>query len=226
MIIYYTHTYSRNKGESHRLLEQAIGEYLASAGHRDQPDADDRDSASRLVSLLRTTGEYGKPYIPGFAPFSISHSRNTWAVLITEEDRDTSATYPEDVTGTCGLDVQYPGRADAETVTRRFFAPADADLIAALCRSGEQDDTAAERGMTGADDAFYRLWVRREALVKAAGTSAVDADVPPVSGGKAVYRGAEYRLEEIRIPECEAYAAVCIPACEEVPGELIMRELY
>ena len=114
--------------------------------------------------------------------------------------------------GTCGLDVQYPRKADEESVARRFFAAGDADLIAGLPASSR-------------NGAFFRMWARREAIVKAAGMSAADSEVPSVRGDTAEYRGVLYRLEDICIPDCGAYAAICLPAGVRSAGELIFQEL-
>lgn len=177
MVIYYTHAFGNTKGESHRLLEKAVTAYAASM---DTPC----DAAGMVASMK--TGEYGKPYIPGFVPFSISHSGNTWAVLIGGE----------------GLDIQYPRRVDAAAVSLRFFAPEDSGLIRGILDDGE-----------GAEDAFFRLWTRREALVKAAGTSVAGTDIPSVINDTAEYDGVDYHIEDVEIPGGKLYAAVCTEEC-------------
>ena len=188
MIIYYTHRYGNQKGESHGLLQRAIALVLAECGI--SADGAEKES-TRLVSLLETEGEYGKPVIPGFAPFSISHSNHTWAVLITEEGDDAER---------CGLDIQYRKRTDAVSVAKRFYAAEDAELVS----------TALEdRGPEAADDVFFRIWTRREALVKAAGASVAGTDFPPVNGDTAVFRDTEYSITDVRLPGAELYASVC-----------------
>lgn len=196
MTIYYTHEYNNNKGESHRLLEAAVLKHISHRTDADTSAGDVRKEAARMVSSMRTEGEFGKPYIPGFAPFSISHSNNTWAVLFADTD--------------CGLDVQYARKTDAEAVAGRFFAHEDAALIS---KSGDKDRV------------FFRMWVRREALVKAAGTSVAGSDIPSVTGNEALYKGVLYSLEDIAIPGSSAYAAVCIRAAGTADEELIIREL-
>ena len=88
MHLYYTHNYTGGNGGSHRLLVKAIAAHLG-----------DADRAEHLVSTMQRAplagdtdipGNNGKPYIPGFSPFSISHSNNTWAVLILDTDRIVS----------------------------------------------------------------------------------------------------------------------------------------
>ena len=61
----------------------------------------------------------------------------------------------------CGLDIQLPRRADHEAIARRLFSPREADLV-----------------RVQGEDAFFRLWTRREALVKCAGQSVFSEDVP------------------------------------------------
>lgn len=200
MILYYTHSYENTKGESHRLLGRAISAYAA--------DTNMSCDASALTESLRTAGEFGKPYIPGFAPFSISHSGSTWAVLIMEG-----------MTGECGLDIQYARKAEAVNIARRFYADEDAALIRRLHETGDESKVT---------DEFFRLWARREALVKAAGTSVAGTDIPAVSGPAAEYGGAIYLTEDINIPGADIYAAICV-RCDKpgegMPERLVIREL-
>ena len=188
MVIYYTHSYGNRKGESHRLLQLAIARYLTENGYRG--DAAETESAA-LTASLRTEGEYGKPVIPGFAPFSISHSNDTWAVLIAEAG---------DGAERCGLDIQYRRNTAAVSVAKRFYAPEDAEMVSEAMAGG---------GEGAAEDVFFRLWARREALVKAAGGSVAGTDFPAVNGDAAVFRDTEYILADVKIPGTGLYAAVC-----------------
>ena len=187
MVIYYTHSYGNNRGESHRLLQRAIARYLTENGRSEE--AAESESATFTASLC-TEGEYGKPVIPGFAPFSVSHSNNTWAVLIAEAG---------DGAERCGLDVQYRRKTEAASVAKRFYAAEDADLVCA----------AVTAGADAAEGVFFRLWTRREALVKAAGGSVAGTDFPAVNGDAAVFRDTEYIIADVGIPGAGLYAAVC-----------------
>ncbi len=189
MVIYYTHSYGNTDGESHRLLQRAIAKYLSEEGCGE--NAAESESAA-LVGSMEKTGEYGKPVIPGFAPFSISHSNNSWAVLIAD---------PGEKTESCGLDIQYGRRSNAESVSRRFFASEDAKLVT--------DTAAGDCGHDAAETVFFRLWTRREALVKAAGASVAGTDIPSVTGDEAFFAGTGYSLADVSIPGAELYAAVC-----------------
>ena len=192
MFICYTHRYNNQKGESHRLLGKAAALYLEAGNGADGMIClDDQDLTagpeymSRAEALVHSLvrGEHGKPYIPEFAEFSISHSNNTWAVLIDETE--------------CGLDIQYPRRADRSGIAGRFYHPDDAKQVRRQPES------------------FFRIWSRREALIKAAGTTVADTDLPSVLQDDIVYRGREYRLGELTIPGApDLYASVSIAGQE------------
>ena len=188
MYIFYTHDYRNEKGESHRLLTEAIAAYLDIGQDRDDTlfiELGDTDSSAEYVYMAEgltevlMTGAQGKPFIPGFSPFSISHSDHTWAVLIADSG--------------CGLDIQYPRRADRSGIARRFYAREDAEHI-----EWDPED-------------FFRIWARREALIKAAGTSVAETDLPSVLADRVTYRGADYAITDISIPDApELCAAVCL----------------
>jgi len=180
MIIYYTHGYTGEDGESRKLLEVAIAEYTGDPG-----------KAAELASRVRESGNYGKPVIDGFDGYSVSHSGNTWAVLFCS--------------GPCGLDVQYERETDIGAVTRRFYGQDEAEAV-----------------QTGGRNEFFRIWARREALVKAAGESIVNSELPAVLAGKAVYCGETWYIQDVEIPGENLYAAVCCGS----PGEKAeVREL-
>ena len=199
MTIYYTHSLNVLKQSSHELLEIAIGDYLK-----------DKEKASELVSNLKerkTDSGSGKPYIEGFSPFSISHSGNSWAVLISDRE--------------CGLDIQYERSCDYLSISRRFFAKEDAALVSGACSSDE--DAAAP-----ARSEFFRIWTRREAFVKAIGSSVVREDYPAVGTGPSVrYEDMPYYIGNIRMPEADAlHAAICLEAERDIDEELVYKEIY
>ncbi|MBE6041744.1 MAG: 4'-phosphopantetheinyl transferase superfamily protein [Clostridiales bacterium] len=199
MKIFYTHDYSANRGESHRLLAHAIGLYL-----------NDRERGAELAgSLLKERS--GKPYIEGFAGFSISHSNNTWALLIGD--------------GPCGLDVQYPKKCDILSIAQRFYNKDDADLI--MSAAGSCNDKSADKASQDPEAAelFFRVWARREALIKAAGTTVAAEDIPAVMSDTADYEGAAWRLSDVCVPGTEdLFAAVCVRQ-EEPESEIEYIEI-
>ena len=158
----------------------------------------DSRRAAELTAGLRT-GKNGKPYIDGFDFFSVSHSENVWAVLFCESE--------------CGLDIQFPRNCRAVAIAERNYHPDDAAAVSAA--SGEDP----QKGL----DLFFRLWARREALVKAAGGSVADRGMPSVMHDSASHDGASYSISDICIPGMpEIFAAVCIRG-DEVPAAEILR---
>ncbi len=169
MKIYCFEGFAGGRDESRRLLKKAIAEYTGDTGRAEQ-----------LVSVLKT-GEHGKPYIEGFDHFSVSHTGSIWAVLFDERE--------------CGLDIQLGKDCDTAAISRRFYAPEDADRIA---------------GLADAKDEFFRLWTRREALAKALGVSVYDSGLPAVTPSRVNVSNRSYLIEDIRLPGLpEIFAAVC-----------------
>ena len=89
--------------------------------------------------------EKGKPFVSfpeadAGGPFvSVSHSMNTFALLVSDSD--------------AGVDIQYARGTDTARIAARFFTEEEANEVAA-------DDTG---------DRFYELWTRREAYSKYTG---------------------------------------------------------
>lgn len=185
MIIYYTDNYTGGRGESHRLLAEALALYTG-----------DRESAGTLVAAMKK-GEHGKPYIEGSSCFSISHTGRIWAVLFDECE--------------CGLDIQLSRKCDAMAIARRIFADEDVQWLQTL---SSQDAEKARKE-------FFRLWTRRESLVKALGGSVTDSGLPSVLNKTAVLGGREYSIEDAGLPELpimgedKLYCAICFDGNSE-----------
>ena len=184
---------------SHELLQLAIGNYI-----------DDNDRAAELVSSMKrdTSKDYeGKPYIEGFEHFSISHSDSSWAVLIDERE--------------CGLDIQYGRSCDFLSIARRFFNPEDAAAVGGIYSMGESAEAEARAE-------FFRIWTKREALIKALGLSVVSDDFPPVGLYKsAEYNGARFYIANIEMPGApDLFSAICLDASKDINEKLIYKEMY
>ena len=144
------------------------------------------DGAGELTAGMHA-GENGKPYIDGFDFFSISHTGKIWAVLFCENE--------------CGLDIQLAKKCDAVSIAGRFYHPDDAAAVTSAYSEDPQNGS----------DEFFRIWARREALVKAAGGSVADSGIPSVLGDSVTYGGASYSIRDIQLPGMpEVFAAVCI----------------
>ena len=181
MNIYFDNKFKNEEGESHQLLEKAIDRFLGDAS---------KESAADLVADIET-GEMGKPSIPGFNDFSISHSENTWAVLIADGYGDQHY---------CGLDIQYSKNADVNKLAERWF---HSDEVSAVHDKGA--------------DEFFRIWARREALVKAVGTSIVNAHLPNTLADEVEFEGEVWQIKDVVIPgTVDAFAALCARKIAEV----------
>jgi 4'-phosphopantetheinyl transferase len=99
--------------------------------------------APRDVTFVN--GEHGKPEVPtGILRFNLAHS-GEWLLFGLARDREL------------GVDVeQHRTMSDALEIARRFFAPPEVAALEAL-------DPALHY------DTFFRVWTRKEAIVKATG---------------------------------------------------------
>ena len=74
-------------------------------------------------------------------------------------------------------------------MAERAFDPADAAAVV----SADEDSNEAQ-------ELFFRIWTRREALAKAMGGSAFDSSLPSVAGDKVTVNGRVYTLRDIGSP--------------------------
>lgn len=185
MIIYYTDRFAGGRAESRRLLKEALTVYTG-----------DEKQAKTLIGELKK-GEYGKPYIEGFSCFSISHTGSIWAVLFADRE--------------CGLDIQTERKCDIMAIAKRFFAPGDAAVIVSLTNDESGgNDLESQEYSAKVRDTFFRVWTRREALVKALGGSVADSDLPAVLTGNTEVGGKKYSITDIELPYIrQLYAAMC-----------------
>lgn len=166
-----------------------------------------RTAASCFTGLdpleFETMREFGKK--PVFARHpeifaSVSHSGGIWAAALTS-------------TGPVGLDIQLPVRSPRrDAIARRFFHPKEAEAVLSS---------------SDPDEAFSRIWCRKEAAVKLSGRgidrgfSSFDTTGPdPVS----VF-GAPLFLKDFRLPggdgmlACAAFSAPFSPRLHPLPNE-------
>ena len=84
----------------------------------------------------------------------------------------------------CGLDIQYVKGRDVLSLARRWYNPIDADAVG--------------------------LWTRREALIKAIGSSVADTTLPSVGEDEVIVDGREYVIKTISLADDkELHAAIC-----------------
>ena len=102
-------------------------------------DALIRDCLGRKDAVIERT-EKGKPYIAGGPFISVSHSEDTFALLVSDRE--------------AGLDIQYARNAKTDKIAARYFTDEEAGQAAA-------DETS---------DRFFELWTRKESYGKYIGT--------------------------------------------------------
>ncbi|NLA69747.1 MAG: 4'-phosphopantetheinyl transferase superfamily protein [Clostridiales bacterium] len=100
MYIFSKDGFGGSKKESHELLEQAIDLYNNAENFC--TDISGADFLKRLKTEAK-----GKPFIPGWKHFSISHSNDTWAILIDDE--------------VCGMDIQYPRNCKMKEIMQKYY---------------------------------------------------------------------------------------------------------
>lgn len=181
--------------------------------------------AGDLIKRIKT-GKEGKPYIDGFSFFSVSHTGSIWAVIIDERE--------------CGLDIQLERDCNMQAIADRVYASKDRETLGLAMQQDRQ-----------AEDVFFRIWTRREALAKALGESAIKSDLPAVLGDQIILCGesgesreggqrawiiADIPAEEIIFagtdrPDKKLYAAVCIESidadeeADDLPEQLAWEQI-
>lgn len=123
-------------------VRAALRQLLAQALHQSDPRA-----------LVFYQNRYGKPYLPDNPAlrFNVSHSGTLGLIAIIP------AAPSSEIEIEIGIDIEYQ-RPDLaiDALFPQTFSPAETAYLQRL-------DTARQR------DAFYRLWVRKEAAIKAIG---------------------------------------------------------
>ncbi|SDQ31188.1 4'-phosphopantetheinyl transferase superfamily protein [Pseudovibrio sp. Tun.PSC04-5.I4] len=120
----------------------------------------------------------GKPFLPGFYPFNISHSGGLVAVAFAPP-------------GPLGVDIEH----------MRHDSDVD-DLVSVVCHSQERQFIA---GITSKERvrSFYRCWTRKEALLKATGEGLRDdlssIDVRLAETSPIINMGDQVRLIDVNV---------------------------
>lgn len=148
--------------------------------------------SSELIARM-TTGEFGKPEIDGCDPFSISHSGNMWAVMFDSDE--------------CGLDIQNHKRINLMNIAERWYHK---DEISYLKSLDEEELLVA----------FYKIWTRREALVKAVGKTIFDNNLPYTLNDTVQFEGQTWKFQDFTMTGAENISvAFCVK--EVGPMEII-----
>lgn len=115
MYLFYTEDYDGSHRSSRMLLSRAIDRYYKK--ENSVPECPPEE----LLETIRE-GDLGKPFIPGFIPYSISHTGSYWAVLLNDT--------------TCGLDIQKWQKSNYLKLAERFY---QAEEMQSVRQNGEAE---------------------------------------------------------------------------------------
>lgn len=170
MYLFYTNEYKRNSAHSRELLARSIRKIIESGSSI--------DVAPELAAL---TGEELRGYISDNIEFNKNGKPNINGVpdySISHSENTWAIIFSD---APCGLDIQYNKKAKLEKIAVKLY----------------QEDEQESVNKLGIDE-FFRIWSRREALIKAVGSS-VFYDVPSTMGDSAIYEGAMWRIYDISL---------------------------
>lgn len=164
--------------ESERELNRAESRRLLGATLRQWIAITGSNISSDEAMESLALGDTGKPYfeLEGAPHFSVSHSGRAWAVLICDKP--------------VGLDIQYEVPAKYDLIARKYYTREEADRIARL------------DGVTKSHE-FFRIWSRREAIVKAVGSTVF-------SDEQGILKEYDLAVREIELPLDLHCAAACL----------------
>ncbi len=176
MYIYSTYDYDGSHEMSRSLLARAFDHCMMDVAASEKSSLG--LSGCELVERIETS-EHGKPFVPGWLAFSVSHTENAWAVLIADNP--------------CGLDIQFPRECNMEKIADRFYTDEERALV-------------ADEG----EDAFWQIWTRREAAVKAVGATVV-SNIPDVTDMSVEIEDKRFWLHEFELlgADIAPYGAIC-----------------
>lgn len=170
------------------------------------------DCLGRPPSSLRFAySGLGKPSLDEPIQFNVSHSHERALLAVT-------------VDGELGVDIEFHSRrmGDMQGLAKRFFSTPEVDGLFALPESQQRA-------------AFFRIWTRKEAILKATGKGltyplnrltvsfAAEAPAELVAMGDDPQEAARWKLQHVE-PQREYVAAVATPQTPTVTKLLRWRE--
>ena len=114
-------------------------------------------------------GEFGKPYLPGGLPFSLSHGGNLVVLAVGEAGTEL------------GVDVEKTDRPWREAVARRLFTKEE------------------QGWLNGSGERFFWLWTRKEAVLKCRGSGFSRLSIFPVLHDACAVDGIGYHLNTMEL---------------------------
>lgn len=192
MYLFYTNEYKRDSAHSRELLARSIRKLIES------------DSSIDIAPELATlTGEELRRYIADNIEFNKNGKPNITGVpyySISHSENTWAIIFSD---APCGLDLQYNKKAKLEKIAVKLY----------------QEDEQESVNKLGIDE-FFRIWSRREALIKAAGSS-VFYDAPSTMWESASYEGYLWHIYDVSLGAeiCSADNAETIHSDKECKRE-------
>ena len=170
MYLFYTNEYKRNSAHSRELLARSIRKLAGSGCNLDIPPELATRTDGELLGYISDNIEFNKNGKPHIAGIPY------YSISHSE---NTWAIIFSDTP--CGLDIQYNREAKLEKIAAKFYHK-------------DEQESVNKLGI----DEFFRIWSRREALIKAAGSS-VFYDAPSTMWGSASYEGYLWRIYDVSL---------------------------
>ena len=170
MYLFYTNEYKRNSAHSRELLARSIRKLAGSGCNLDVPPELATLTDGELLGYISDTIEFNKNGKP--------HIAGIPDYSISHSENTWAIIFSD---APCGLDIQYNKKAKLEKIAVKLY----------------QEDEQESANRLGIDE-FFRIWSRREALIKAAGSS-VFYDAPSTMGESAIYEGAMWRIYDVSL---------------------------
>lgn len=170
MYLFYTNEYKRNSAHSRELLARSIKKLAGSGCNLDVPLELATLTDGELLGYISDNIEFNKNGKP--------HIAGIPDYSISHSENTWAIIFSD---APCGLDIQYNKKAKLEKIAVKLY----------------QEDEQESANRLGVDE-FFRIWSRREALIKAVGSS-VFYDVPSTMWGSASYEGYLWRIYDISL---------------------------
>ena len=170
MYLLYTNEYKRNSAHSRELLARSIRKLAGSGCNLDVPPELATLTDGELLGYISDNIEFNKNGKP--------HIAGIPDYSISHSENTWAIIFSD---APCGLDIQYNKKAKLEKIAVKLY----------------QEDEQESANRLGIDE-FFRIWSRREALIKAAGSS-VFYDVPSTMGESAIYEGYLWRIYDVSL---------------------------
>lgn len=170
MYLFYTNEYKRDSAHSRELLARSIRKLAGSGCNLDVPPELATLTDVELLGYISDNIEFNKNGKPHIAGIPY--------YSISHSENTWAIIFSD---APCGLDIQYNKKAKLEKIAVKLY----------------QEDEQESVNKLGIDE-FFRIWSRREALIKAAGSS-VFYDAPSTMWGSASYEGYLWRIYDVSL---------------------------